>query len=42
LIEDIWEAIEKIERYTNGMTQDTFQEDEKTSDAVVRNFEVIG
>ncbi len=42
LIEDIWEAIEKIERYTNGITQDTFQEDEKTSDAVVRNFEVIG
>ena len=42
LIEDIWEAIEKIERYTEGMTQDNFQSDEKTADAVVRNLEIIG
>jgi uncharacterized protein with HEPN domain len=42
LIEDIWESIEKIERYTKGMTQDSFQSDEKTTDAVVRNLEIIG
>jgi len=42
LVEDIWESIEKIERYTAGMTQDNFQSDEKTTDAVVRNFEIIG
>lgn len=42
LVEDIWESIEKIERYIEGMTQDNFQSDEKTTDAVVRNFEIIG
>jgi uncharacterized protein with HEPN domain len=42
LIEDIWESIEKIERYTEGMTQDNFESDEKTTDAVVRNLEIIG
>jgi len=42
LVEDIWESIEKIERYTEGMTQNSFQSDEKTTDAVVRNLEIIG
>ena len=42
LIEDIWESIEKIERYTKGMTRESFQSDEKTTDAVVRNLEIIG
>ncbi len=42
LVEDIWESIEKIERYIEGMTQDNFQSDEKTTDAVVRNLEIIG
>jgi uncharacterized protein with HEPN domain len=42
LIDDIWESIEKIERYTEGMTRGSFQSDEKTSDAVVRNLEIIG
>ena len=42
LVEDIWESIEKIERYTEGMTRDNFQSDEKTTDAVVRNLEIIG
>jgi len=42
LIEDIWESLEKIERYTEGMTLDNFQDDDKTTDAVVRNFEIIG
>ena len=42
LVEDIWESIEKIERYIESMTQDNFQSDEKTIDAVVRNLEIIG
>ena len=42
LVEDIWESIEKIERYTEGLTQDNFQSDEKTTDAVVRNLDIIG
>ncbi len=42
LVDDIWESIEKIERYTEGMTLETFQNDEKTTDAVVRNLEIIG
>jgi uncharacterized protein with HEPN domain len=28
LVEDIWESIEKIERYIESMTQDNFQSDE--------------
>jgi uncharacterized protein with HEPN domain len=42
LIDDIWESIEKVERYTEGMSRGSFQSDEKTSDAVVRNLEIIG
>ena len=42
LIEDIWEAVEKIERFIKGVTQETFEDDHKTSDAVIRNLEVIG
>ena len=42
LVEDIWESIEKIERYTEGMTEDDFQSDDKTTDAVVRNLGIIG
>lgn len=42
LIDDIGESIEKIERYIKGMSQKSFQSDEKTSDAVVRNLEIIG
>jgi uncharacterized protein with HEPN domain len=41
-IEDILESIAKVERYTAGMTFDTFTADEKTIDAVVRNFTIIG
>ena len=42
LVEDIWESIDKIDRYSEGMSQDNFQSDEKTIDAVVRNLEIIG
>lgn len=42
LVEDIWEAIEKIERYVSGLNHDTFVKDDKTVDSVVRNLEIIG
>jgi uncharacterized protein with HEPN domain len=42
LVEDIWEAVEKIERYVLGMDHHTFVGDEKTIDSVVRNLEIIG
>lgn len=38
----IIEAIERIDRYTEDMTEVQFLEDEKTQDAVIRNFEIIG
>jgi uncharacterized protein with HEPN domain len=41
-IDDIIEAIGKIDAYTSGMTQEAFAQDSKTIDAVVRNLEVIG
>ncbi|HJU06394.1 MAG TPA: DUF86 domain-containing protein [Nitrospiraceae bacterium] len=40
--EDISEAIAKINRYMKGLDRQTFSDDEKTFDAVVRNIEVIG
>jgi uncharacterized protein with HEPN domain len=42
LIEDILESARKIQRYTAGMTFDQFVADEKTVDAVVQNFSIIG
>jgi uncharacterized protein with HEPN domain len=36
------DAALKISHYTEGMTFDSFVEDNKTIDAVVRNFEIIG
>ncbi len=42
LIEDILCAVEKIQRHVAGMTFEEFTLDEKTLDAVVRNFEIIG
>jgi len=41
-LEDILEASNKVRRYTNGMTLETFQSDELVFDAVVRNLEIIG
>lgn len=41
-VEDILEAIARIERYVEGMTIDDFSDDEKTIDAVIRNISVIG
>lgn len=42
LLQDIIESIEKIKSYTHGMTYDLFYNDDKTIDAVIRNFEIIG
>ncbi len=42
LLADILEAIEKIERYLSGMSYQTVSKDDKTVDAVIRNFEIIG
>ncbi|WP_238569903.1 DUF86 domain-containing protein [Thermus thermophilus] len=36
------ESLEKIERYTAGLTFERFAQDDRTVDAVVRNLEVIG
>lgn len=41
-IDDILEAILRIERYTAGITFEEFELDRKTVDAVVYNFAVIG
>jgi uncharacterized protein with HEPN domain len=42
LVDDIWEAIEKIDRYVAGLDHETFIKDDKTIDSVVRNLEIIG
>ena len=41
-LDDILESVEKIKRFTKGMSYDEFVDDPKTVDAVLRNFEVIG
>lgn len=38
----IVEAIDRIGRYVGDMTELSFLSDEKTQDAVVRNFEILG
>ncbi len=42
LIIDILESIEKIKKYTKDLSYETFVNDSKTLDAVIRNFEIIG
>jgi uncharacterized protein with HEPN domain len=41
-LEDILEAIERIEQYTEGFHYEQWQRDQKTIDAVIRNIEIIG
>ena len=41
-IQDILEAIQRIDEYLKGVTFEEFSKDNKTIDAVVRNFAVIG
>ena len=42
LIDDIIASAKKILSYTEGLTYDEFIKDDKTVDAVIRNFEIIG
>jgi uncharacterized protein with HEPN domain len=41
-VEDILVCIGKIKNYTQNMTLEQFTADDKTVDAVIRNFEIIG
>lgn len=41
-VEDMLEAIERITRYTEGMSRAQFCADDRTVDAVIRNLEIIG
>ena len=38
----IVEAVEKIQSYVNGMTLEDFLADTRTSDAILRNLEIVG
>jgi len=42
LFEDILESIDKIEKYTKGISYDDFLSNYLIIDAVVRNIEIIG
>ncbi len=42
LVHDMLESAKKILEYVKGLSFDEFIEDDKTIDAVVRNFEIIG
>ena len=42
LLQDMLESAQKIKRYTNGSDYEAFLSDDRTADAVVRNFEIIG
>ena len=41
-LKDILEAIHAIEEFVKDIDYDAFKEDDKTSSAVVRKFEIIG
>jgi len=41
-LEDILQSASKILAYTVGLSYEQFLGDEKTIDAVIRNFEIIG
>ncbi|MBI5004022.1 DUF86 domain-containing protein [Candidatus Kaiserbacteria bacterium] len=41
-LDDIITAITRIETYVEGLNIDQFRADSKTTDAVVRNLEIIG
>ena len=42
LLDDMLQSAKKIKLYTKGLDYDSFLVDDKTIDAVVRNFEIIG
>ncbi len=41
-VKDIISAMEAIEGFVKGMNIDEFMQDDKTSSAVTRKFEIIG
>jgi uncharacterized protein with HEPN domain len=41
-LEHILQAVERIYRYTEGMDEAVFMNNEMAQDAVIRNFEIIG
>jgi uncharacterized protein with HEPN domain len=41
-LDDVVAAIDKIAKFTAGLSEEQFMDDEKTFDAVVRNLEIIG
>ncbi len=41
-LDDMLEAVGKIERYTESLSYEQFRKDEKTIDAVITNFAIIG
>jgi uncharacterized protein with HEPN domain len=42
LLDDMFQSAQKIKRYTKDLDFDSFLSDDKTMDAVARNFEIIG
>lgn len=42
LLDDMLQSAQKIRRYKDDLDFDSFLSDDKTMDAVVRNFEIIG
>ncbi len=42
LLEDMLDSASKIKAYTKNLDYESFVSDEKTVDAVIRNFEIIG
>ncbi len=42
LLDDMLQSAQKIKEYIYGLDYDSFTSDDKTMDAVVRNFEIIG
>jgi len=41
-LDDIIEAIERIEKYTKNLTSERFEKDNLIIDGVIRNLEIIG
>ena len=41
-LDDILEAVRRIEKYSTHPNQDSFDSDNQAVDAVIRNFEVMG
>ncbi len=39
---DIWNAIQRIKEYTEGLTREAFEANPLYQDAIVRQFEVLG